>query len=405
MRSLLSPEAQFLVLSTRADANVAAMRELLDGPFDWARLCTIARAENAIPVVWRCVQRLGCDVPVPASDYLSGAAVVSEFELLRAELRLHETIRALDDDGIRVTLLKGAAVVHTAYESFTERPMSDFDLLVDASRIEDAQRIARDLGWARSRSAAADSVYRSHHHAAPLVDTRGSGMQLELHTGLFIAGHPFGLSADLVRHRARPVEIDGRLVGVPARAVLMLHACLHFAWSHCMQTGAWRTMRDVARLAEGRPRIWDEFLRLAAETRGATCCYWTLRMARELADMPVPDHVLHALRPSLPATVLDRIARHFALHLFASDVVCPSEFVERALWTAAILPGRSGHRGARPWANTHAFMTKRATTSRAVRMGTTLARQVRRMPQWGRYLRAMLVAPPSPLMNSLRDGA
>ena len=404
MRSLLGPEARFLVLTAVGEANDAVMREVLGGPFDWNALCTLARKANALPVVWRSLQRLGCEVPPKTAEYLSGAAVVSEFELLRAELRLNETIRALNDEGIRVVLLKGAAVVHTAYESFTERPMSDFDLLVEPGRIEDAQRIAQGLGWTRSRSAAPDDVYRTHHHAAPLVDTRGTGMQLELHTALVIEGHPFGLSPDLVRRRARPIQIDGCLVGVPSRAILMLHACLHFAWSHCMQTGGWRTMRDIAHLAEGRPHVWDELLQLATDARGATCCYWTLRLTRDLAGIDVPEHVLEALKPPLSETVLNRLARHFVLHLFGSEVVCPSEYVERVMWTAAIRPGWSGHRTARPWTHTHAFMRNRQATSGALLAGTTLARQVGRIPQWGRYLRALLADPGTPFMASARDG-
>jgi hypothetical protein len=405
MRSFLSPEARFLVLTTRGEANDQAMRDVLAGPFDWAALCRIARADNALPVVWRCLRRLEFDVPAPVAEYLSGAAAVSEFELLRAEIRLRETLHAFDEEGIRVVLLKGAAVVQTAYKSVTERPMSDFDVLIEPGKIDDAQRIAGELGWARIPGAAADSVYALHHHAAPLVDSRGTGMRLELHTGLFISGHPFGLSPDVVRRRARPVAIEGRFVGVPSRAVLMVHACLHFAWSHCMKTGAWRTMRDIARLAEDREHVWEEFIRLAIETRGTTCCYWTLRLARELADMPVPERVMDALKPPLPESVLNRLARHFALHLFAPEGVCPSEFVERTLWAAAIMPGWSGHSATRPWTHTHGFVPARPMASRVSFPGTRLASHARRLPQWGRYLRVMLKGSRIPALGSLHDGA
>ena len=394
MRELLSPEARFLVLTTGGRANDAAMREILERPFDWTLLCEFARGDRAIPVVWRCLQRLGCAVPAAVADYLGRATAVSEFELLRGEARLRETICALDGEGIRVILLKGAAVVHTAYDSFTERPMADFDLLVDESRIDDAQRLALSLGWTRSPGAAPDFAYRTHHHAVPLVDQRGTGMQLELHTGLFIAGHPFGLSTAMVRHRARPLDIDGCLVGVPARSILILHACLHFAWSHGMRKGGWRTLRDIAHLADGRPQVWDEFMQLAIDARGATCCYWTLRLAHDLAAIPVPDRVLGALKPPLPESVLAGIARHFALHLFASDVVCPSAVVERALWNAAVMPGWSGHRRARPWDRTSDFLPQRSPGSRIATARSTISRQLALVPQWNRYLRAVLAGSP-----------
>jgi hypothetical protein len=379
------------MLTARANGNDSEMRALLARPFDWDRLCALALADRATSVVWRSLQRLGCNVPDAVAKRLSHATAVSEFSLMRADVRLRETIRALGAQGIRVVLLKGAALVHVAYTSITERPMADFDLLVDPSRIDEAQRIAMSLGWARSPSAGPDFAYRTHHHAVPLVDdTGGTRMQLELHTGLFIAGHPFALSADAVRRRARPLEIDGCLVGVPARSVLILHACLHFAWSHGMRKGGWRTLRDIARLAEGRDKVWDDFASLAIESRGATCCYWTLRLARELAAVPVPDHVLSALRPDLPEVVLTRIGRHFALQVLASDVVCPSAVVDRAIWTAAILPRSSGHGPSRPWAQTHDFLAERPQESRARRFGNMVSRQLGLIPQWSRYVGAIV---------------
>ncbi len=403
MLALLSPEAQFLALTAGGTANDPTLRKILERPFDWPSLCALALADRASSVVWRRLQRLGCTVPNPAAEYLSRATMVSEFELLRAAARLEETIRALDRDGIRVVLLKGAAVVKTAYRSFAERPMADFDLLVEPNRIEAAQRIAMTIDWTRSPSAAPDDVYGSHHHAVPLLDERGTRMQLELHTGLFIPGHPFALTADMVRREAHPSDLGGCEVGVPSRALLMVHACLHFAWSHTMCSGGWRAMRDVAILAEGQHGIWDEFVQLAIETRGATCCYWTLRFARDLATIPIPNRALERLRPALPEAVLSRIGRHFALHLFASPAVCPSALVDRAMWNAAILPGRSGHRNARPWDQTHGFLPATPIATRAERTRTRIGRHLALSRQWGNYLRVVLGGSPRPESPPLRE--
>jgi hypothetical protein len=405
MHALLTPEARFLLLATGGSANDEALRRVLGRGIDWSVLCALASVDRAIPVVWRRLQRLGHDAPPSVADYLGRAAAVSEFQLLRAERRLRETIHALDAESIRVILLKGAAVAHTAYSSFSERPMGDFDLLVEPARIGDAQRIALSLGWGRSPAAGPDLAYDSHHHAVPLRDTGGTGMQLELHTGLFVPGHPFGLSADTMRRRSRPLDLDGCLVGVPVRSVLILHACLHFAWSHTMRTGAWRTFRDIARLIDGRPQVWDEFTRLAIEARGTTCAYWTLRLARDLAKIPVPSHVLDSLRPPLPELVLARLGRHFAMHLYSSEAVCPSIVVDHAMWTAAVLPGWSGHGPTRPWSQNHEFMPMARATSRAVRTRTSIARHVALRRQWGHYLRALFAGGHQRMMAPTSDGA
>jgi hypothetical protein len=396
MRSLLPPEARFLLLSAGGHANDAVLRSIVSGPFDWGRLLALALADRATPVIWRRLQLLGCHVPDGVAGELRRVTAITEFRLMRAEARLRETIAALDRAGIRVVLLKGAAVARTAYRSITERPMADFDLLIEPGKLAAAQAIAREAGWTESERAGPDAAYRLHHHGPPLDDGAGTGMRLELHTALFAAGDPFRLSPDLVRRRSRPIDIAGSLVGLPSRPLLLLHACLHLAWSHAMREVGWRTLRDIHRLTDGHPEVWDELVRLAIEVRGVTCCYWTLRLARDVASIPVPDRVLARLAPPVPEIVRTRIARHFALHLLAAAAVgCPSARIDRAVWGAAVRPGWSGHSTARPWDRDAEFVHRGpAERGRENRAGL-VARHWARLPAWRRYFRAVLIGAPS----------
>jgi hypothetical protein len=63
-----------------------------------------------------------------------------------------------------------------------------------------------------------------------------------------------------------------------------------------MEWGGWRAFRDVNALARSGDWSWPEFVDLARDSRGATSCYWTLRLARGLAGAPIPDDVLRAFR-------------------------------------------------------------------------------------------------------------
>ena len=399
MHTLLSREARFVLLAAGGPANDAELRVLASGGLDWEVLCAVARHHAATAVVWRRAQQLECGVPRRVADEMHRATVISEFTLLRARDRLAETIAAFGDAGIRVTLLKGAAVAATAYESFAHRPMRDFDVLVDSARIDEAHAIACGSGWARSEGAAAESAYVGHHHIAPLVDRRGTGMHLELHRSLFMSGHPFELPPALLQQRSRPVNLNGQLVGVPVRSILLLHACLHFAWSHGLRSGAWRTMRDVARLTDTRIPVWDELVRLATATRGRTCCYWTLRLARDLAGVQVPDHVMTSLEPPVPELIRSRIVRHFAFHAMSPGVACPSAALDMRMWSLAVRPGWSGHGRSRPWDRTEAFMEAGSVRSADEVKRSVLVRHMTRLPAWKRYLGAVLrpAALPTPI--------
>ena len=328
--SMLSPEAELLLLTSGStavgggrDATAPStpggrrIRELLRGELDWEKLGWLAERERAAPVLWgqlQSIESMSGDLP-PQAAHLQRLAMVSEFRMMHLEQRLAESLAALSHAGIEVMLLKGAALALTVYGSFVRRPMVDVDMLVHEGEAERARDVLVEAGWVSSEVEELDGFYSGHHHLPALVDGRGLEVQLEIHTGLFFEGNPFNFPvADLWR-RAVPVTVRGRRAYVPSTQDQLLHLCLHFAWSHMMNTGAWRTFRDLRALMDAGDVQWDEFVALARQSRGASCCYWTLRLARDLVGVEVPDRVLEQLRPPLPSSTLERVERHFVYHL------------------------------------------------------------------------------------------
>jgi hypothetical protein len=116
-----------------------------------------------------------------------------------------------------------------------------------------------------------------------------------------------------------------------------------------MEWGSWRTFRDVAAIVHRGTIDWDEFVALARDSRAATCCFWTLSLARRLTGVTVPDGVLASLSPPYPNFVIRRLERHLIASLLASDDRCPSVRLDRKLWETAVAPGWSGHGASRPW--------------------------------------------------------
>ena len=93
--------------------------------------------------------------------------------------------------------------------------MADVDLLVDASRADEAHELLQQSGWRWDAGEHPAHAYVEHHHLTPLTDTRGSGLQIEIHTEPLAEGHPFQMSAhDLwasaITVHTRPTESDAR---------------------------------------------------------------------------------------------------------------------------------------------------------------------------------------------------
>jgi hypothetical protein len=398
--SMLSPEAELLLLTSGGGGGdspggsppgARRIRELLGGQLDWEKLGWLAERERAAPVLWGQLQSMtnfAGHLP-PEAAHLQRLAMVSEFRMMHLEQRLAESLAALSHAGIEVMLLKGAALAITVYGSFVRRPMVDVDIVVHEGEAERARDVLLEAGWVSSELEELEGFYKGHHHLPALVDGSGLEVQLELHTALFFEGNPFRFPvADLWR-RAVPVTVRGRRAYVPSTQDQLLHLCLHFAWSHMMNTGAWRTFRDLRALMDAGDVRWDEFTELARESRGASCCYWTLRLARDLVGLEVPVEVLDALRPPLSPSTLERVERHFIYHLLPTEALCPSVFMARTMWRVGVRPRWSGHGGVRPWDRNEELLVggrrPDSVTQRALD-------QLRNVRGWARYVRSVLLA-------------
>lgn len=390
--SPLSPEAQLVFRTAGGPENDALLCDLLGRPLRWDYVNFMAERETASSVLWRRLSSLPCARTGAAATEIRGMqqlALVSEFHLLHLQQRLEEAVAGISRAGIEVLLLKGAGLAYTAYASFSLRPMSDIDLLVDAGRVDEVRALLAAIGWDWDRDTMAEEKYERHHHLPPMRYARGIGSTLELHTELFVPGSPIKLSAADITRTAKRITIGGQTALVPDSNHQLLHACLHFAWSHAMRGGAWRTFRDVNAIVERGEVQWDDFIRLARASRGGTCCYWTFKLAALLGGVTgIPAEVLKALQPAQPEFLRKRVERHFASQLSVLDATCPSEALSRAVWVMGVMPRRSGHGNVRPW--DQLAEQESMHNQEAGHTWQKMTHHARNIGQWVRYVRMML---------------
>lgn len=383
----LPPEARLHLAAARGADGDADFGALADG-VEWERVIALAARDRAQAALWRRVRAAGeARVPADPRERMRRLAGIAAFRQARLEQLLGEALYALAAARIPALLLKGAALAAGVYGSFAERPMADLDLLVPPDRAGEAQSRLLRAGWTTlaPRDERTDALYAAHHHLAPLADAAGGGIVLEIHAHPLPPGHPFAFGAAEMWRDARPARVGGREARTPSTPHQLLHLCLHFAWAHALGSGAWRTLRDVRTLAERAAPDWPAFVRLARGARAATCAGWTLRLARGLVDAAVPEETLRALRPRGPEPLLRALEHHFAAALFA-DAACPSPWLARRLWEAAIQPRRQGHGAARPWSRDRAFADAGVPVADA---SSLRGASWRDLPGWRRWLAAV----------------
>lgn len=375
---------------SEAAEAAADVRALADG-LDWEAFRRLARRDGTTAAVHRRLRAAGVVLPDPAADALAREARVLDFHRLVLDGAVRAAADELAGAGLRVVLLKGAALSRTAYARPGDRPMSDADLLLAPEEASAAAVLLRARGWTLAGDGAEERRYAGHHHLPPLRAPGGGRSVVELHRDVLPPGHPFAWGGAEVMERARRLDpADAALV--PACADLLLHAGLHFAWSHEMRQGAWRAFADVAALVArhesgGRCRIdgggapceWPGAgLERATAARATSAVAWTLRLARDVAGVRLPP-ALDAVAAEARGGAL--LARHLAAALVPGGEGTPSVRLSRLLWERAMRPAGSGHGRARPWLVGVAGERGgggAAATSRAVG-------QLRRVAAWRRY--------------------
>src|SRR5690606_26695686 len=131
--------------------------------------------------------------------------------------------------------------------------------------------------------------------------------------------------------------------------LLLLHVCLHFAWSHAFSVGAWKAFRDVKLLVQHPALDVTRFVTIARDARALGTVRWTLRLARTVggvegvrsleARVPGDDEGWHT----------QILARHLTALATASVPDALPARLRHRLWEWALRPDAEGHGGVRPW--------------------------------------------------------
>ena len=396
-RSVLSPEARLLLASAEPDSERNPSR-LLKPDLDWKKLYRLIQRERTAGPMWRFLEPVRGQLHGEFSRRLKRAAAVEGLRQRQLLEKLETSVEALHAAGVTPLLLKGAALVLTCYDDVRQRPMADIDLLVSPGEAERAREVLLECGWASARKTYPREMYERHYHQPPLVDERRTGIELEVHTGLLVPGHPFAFGPEDLRHRSREAECGEATALVPEPRDHLLYLCLHFAWGHSLGSAGWRTFRDVGVLTAADAFRWPDFLQAAREARAEPAAYWTLWLARDLGRSEMPDHVLDDLRPAVPDSLVRLLQSHYAFNLF-TDAGCPSVRIRNLMWVAGNEWGYRRdepvpkERAVRPWEFSGYFEPMQQTVGPADMGFAKLRRHLGEAGRWRDYLRRVLFSP------------
>lgn len=388
----LATEAQLLLATAGGPDQDNRIRSLATGSLNWILFLQLTALERAESVIAARFARLGISLPSEVAAQLKSMALRSDLRMATVSHRLDRTLEALAEQQIPALLLKGAALGRTVYGSLPRRPMLDIDLLVRPEQAAAARDVALQAGWVPQNLERANDQYAGHFHLPPLSDGVGLSFNLELHTALFLTGHPFSWPLEELWARSQPLP-GMATARVPGPEDLLLHTLLHFFWSHMARMGPWRAFRDLQALAVSGTVNWNEFLRLTRSTRSSPGVYWALRLARISGVSDVPVEVESELKSSSGRRFAKALERHFVGQWYLLEAPCPSVRLERALWRMAMGPlGRE--RGVTvPWSRELVFPDLWSSDPLESSPGRVL-RHLTNLGSYARYFRRVVLGTP-----------
>lgn len=206
-----------------------------------------------------------------------------------------------NEQGIKIIVLKGAALLGTIYENIALRPMNDIDVLVRTDDLFRAEAIALQQGYNSARGTVYIEREENLRHLPNLVHTEKQIM-LEIHRHITDVDGPFSnISLDDIWSRARPLSIQG----TPALTLSSEDHLIHLATNFLLDRrySSQHSLGQLCDISELIIRYRDEMdwtlvEKIAAELRIHSSLFYPLYCCKTLLDTPVPEGPYNNLKPS-----------------------------------------------------------------------------------------------------------
>jgi hypothetical protein len=283
------------------DVETLAQLDRLDAP-GWDELLEASARHSLRPLLYqRLTSGSGSAAKTPESvlQALREAFLLTgaKNEMLYQDLR--QVLRKLRERDIPLIVLKGAHLAELIYGQPALRPMGDIDILVRRPDLLRTAASLREMGYSwdaeapEYRQEGLEAWLRNHDHLMPMLP-RSPHPCIEVHWTIDWV-HPVPL--DGLWGRACRAAIAGEESMVLSPEDLLLHLCLH-ASRHLFEFGL-GTLWDIRVVLDRycREIQWDHVRSRIRDWRAERSVCMALRLAKDLADAPVPRTLLEAIEP------------------------------------------------------------------------------------------------------------
>jgi len=317
----LSDEQLLIAYSSRVvltDREKSIVERLLRQDLDWDEVLTLSRRHLVTPLMYNALSASSLleYVPQGIREKMHRNTTGNLARNMQKRAELLRVLSALEDKGVKTVVLKGNALVHTIYGDESLRVFGDIDLLVPRGRLEAAKTVMAEMGYSTIAGVYPVPDDQNEELGCEWTYVGPAGIIVEIHWDLLDRKSSFAIAPQELIDRSEAFDLDGREAYSLSTEDLLIHLCIHQFKHHWEQL---RDLCDVNEIIRQGEVDWDVLLSRSALTGADRCVYYTLRLAGEFLETPVPDNVFRTfesrVRPGVVSrSVFDLVKRSVLAH-------------------------------------------------------------------------------------------
>lgn len=301
----MSPQDQIILLSAKIQPSAEELK-LLDTQLalvaDWDKVVLNVIERGMGPLFYTKLSKLSNHTFIPTvnKEQLKQAYYKTLTRGMRMYAVFSKAVEALQTNGIKVVVLKGAYLAEKLYGDIALRQFSDIDLLVKKEDGEKCIDILDQMGFKPFGNSVYDIIREQIgivHYLPMVLD----GVSIEIHINLHLRKKKYNIRVNEFIDSAIPTIISGVKIQALNTYDLLIHLCVHLD-THFVRGGIqFNGFSDIVNVLDiyGHEINWSSFVE---ECRHHECEKVVLKyifIAYKYFNVNIPEYIVKEYESSL----------------------------------------------------------------------------------------------------------
>ncbi len=203
------------------------VKDIVNLSLNWEEVLVSALSKGIAPLLYHHLKKLQENrfIPKKVMDKLEKAYYANVARNMYHYEELKRILETFYEKGVKVIVLKGAALDKVVYGDIGLRTFGDLDLLVKEEDLAYAKKIMSDLEYVSTPDKVTEEWRKENHfHLPPYIQPEKS-IVVEIHWN--ITGDSFHINIDEWWKMAKVIRIDNCQALIPSPEDMIIHLCLH----------------------------------------------------------------------------------------------------------------------------------------------------------------------------------